>query len=115
MNRQIAIIITFLLNTFLLFSQPTLTELNSAPVPGDVFNTFEADTSLQPGAGGANVVWNFGSVLITNNQVATNFISPGATPYPNAFPAATVAQEDAGNYTYYSSDNNNYSVLGQIT
>jgi hypothetical protein len=61
----------------------TLTQVNNAPVIGDVYSTMACDSTINQGPAGAGVVWNFSNLLIRTN-VVSNFSTSAvvAAGYP---------------------------------
>src|SRR5690348_13490314 len=113
--KTLFILSAFLFSQSFLFSQPTLTQSNTAPSPGDIFITYDADTSIQPGQSGPNVNWVFNNLHIDTTMNIENFENPSATPYVNAVPGASVAEQISGSYNYMSLVNNDFVLLGQVS
>jgi hypothetical protein len=81
------------------FSQPTLTQANTAPQVGENFTFTRADWDGVAGSAGANQTWDFSDL---NNLTTTtcNFVTPGSCPSASSFPAATVASNLASGQVY---------------
>ena len=82
-------------------AQPTLEQATMTPVNGYTVS-FLYGPFLSPGNGGENQIWDFSSVVNTE-QHSILFTSPGSTPNGADFPGATVAQEvdaPSGVFTY---------------
>lgn len=80
----------------------TLTQANHAPANGNVFSTYQVDsTGVSPGAAGAGVSWNFSSVN-THSNISNNYT---ATTVNNAaYPSANIAIASSTNdLSYYNS------------
>jgi hypothetical protein len=90
------------------------------PVAGDNFSLIEADTAgVLPGAGGAGVTWNFGTLATSFGSQLDSFMAPSATPYGALFPTATIALHEvvpiAGtNYYIYYINNTVMSTYERI-
>ncbi len=93
-------------------SQPTLTQANQAPAVGNVFVSYVADTSAQPGSAGANQTWTFSSLNITSTTIVQSFVTPSSTPYASSFPAANVANSIMGSYEYLTSSSSSLILRG---
>jgi hypothetical protein len=98
-------------------AQPVLTS-SFNPVTGDHWKFHPVNTSITPGASGANVTWDFSNIHVIYNPVIGNYISPSATPYAADFPTATVAYEAKGapgSYHYYKASANKLENLGEAS
>ena len=95
-------------------SQPIIDHTVS-PIVGDVDSGCIADTvNWNPGASGANVVWDFTSLVFTiTGQV--DYISPASTPFASSFPAANIAYNELGTYAYFDAENSGYYTLGSAS
>src|SRR4051812_35688215 len=96
-------------------AQPILTQANLAPVIGDAYIQYPADTSITPGDSGANRVWTFNHLTIATTPVTLNYVSVSSTPYAATFPVSTIADDDgAGNYNYYSISSSGMVIDGRV-
>lgn len=89
----------------------TLTQANHAPANGDVFSTYQVDsTGVSPGASGAGVTWNFASVN-THSNISNNYT---ATTVNNAaYPNANISVSSSANdLSYYNSTTSIYNYWG---
>lgn len=92
-----------------LASSAQLTQANHAPTPGQNFGTYQCD-SLNPGAAGSGVVWNFATVNV-HTAILKNYIV--GTSASTVYPSANVAVGSAANNTfYYSSSATNLNYYG---
>jgi hypothetical protein len=96
-------------------AQPVLTSTNSAPKIGDVQKrqgVYSAGVTL--GSGGANVTWDYSSLLDSGSTISFNFVDPATTPFAASFPGTNVAETIAGGngYSYYKINSSVYQVLG---
>lgn len=78
-------------------AQPTLTDVNSNPVIGDMF-TWKLTNAISPGTSGANQTWNLNTLSVTSTSNYT-VVSVASTPSPASFPNANVSLSD-GSTTY---------------
>ena len=84
--------------------------MSAFPTAGQTFSLTKADTTgVQPGAGGASMTWNFGTLTAGIGVQRDSFLAPSATPYGHLFPAATIAVHEIAppstNYfIYYQND-----------
>lgn len=120
MKKQIYTIIGGLISSSVLYAQITLTQANHSPMPGDVNNLKEYDTTASIrnilDIIGNGVTWNFSNTLFSNgNSWTDTYVNPstlpGATPYTSA--GANVALSDSGGF--YKSSNTKLEYLGDIS
>ena len=64
-----------------------------------------------PGDSGANIIWDFSSLLMQELDT-TVFIDPSGTPDAADYPTANLCIDDDGDYTYIEKLNTGISVLG---
>lgn len=89
----------------------TLTQTNHAFANGDMFSTYQMDsTNISPGASGAGATWNFASVA-TRSSVVNNY---SATTSSNAnYPSAgVVVASSTANPSFYSSTSTDMKYWG---
>ena len=97
------------------FAQPILTQSMLVPVIGDTYVLYDTDTSIQAGGGGANASWTFNNLSFTYSQT-THYIDNASSPYPNAFPTASIVEETNNTqYGYLSVTASNMLNLGSIS
>lgn len=80
----------------------TLTQANHSPAAGDVFSTWQCDsTGIAAGASGAGATWNFGTI-ITHTSVVKNYsaITNTNTSYPVS---GVKVSSSLTNESYYTS------------
>jgi hypothetical protein len=84
----------------------TLTQATHAPTNGDMYSTKRADSvNIAPGAAGAGVTWNFGTLNIFNNLVANYTVMPSSTPgYPVGSQVAAASVNDQSYYVSSAAD-----------
>jgi hypothetical protein len=99
-----------ILSLFTVFSvNAQLTQANHAPVHNDMYATYQCD-SVNPGAGGANTVWNY-STIGTHSSVVKSYTAQTVST-PN-FPLANIAVASGPNNTlYYNSTSAQLSYYG---
>ncbi len=91
----------------------TLTQANSAPVPGDSF-TVNRGGYVEPGPGGAGQTWDHAD-LVSTLSVAADYVTPASTGVAGSFPGATVAQAITGvpnSYAFYAASASALVQLG---
>ncbi len=93
-------------------AQITLNVGTHAISPGDQLSTYDADTSAQPGAAGANITWNLSTLPISSTLTSVNIVAPNTTTYSSSFPTATAAAGSGTSWQYYRVSGNTYSLLG---
>ncbi|MGZ3898740.1 MAG: T9SS type A sorting domain-containing protein [Bacteroidia bacterium] len=88
-----------------------LTQANNAPANGDMYSTFQCDsTNITPGPGGASAVWNYSTIATHSSIVASYTASTGSsTTYPSANVAVTANNT---NVSYYQSSAANLKYWG---
>jgi hypothetical protein len=92
---------------------PTLTFSNTGPIPGDVFTSYNADTTgVLNGTAGANQIWNYANLVINTTTTVMNYVDPSTTPYTSSFPTATVCYTNSPLYSYMKANATEYSILG---
>jgi hypothetical protein len=90
-----------------------LTFANNGPVPGDVFTSFNCDTTgINQGSSGAGQTWNYSGLSIDTSHTVLTYVDPSTTPYFSTFPAATVAYMNGQQYSYIKANSADYSILG---
>lgn len=94
-------------------AQPTIT---SAVIPtfGDTYiSYFMEPSSLYFGDSGANVIWDFSSLVFGTDSLVSNVISPVGTPYAAAIPLSDfVVHSDSGDAYYSTGGNTRISCEG---
>lgn len=95
------------------YAQITLTSANT-PAAGDDYIAQGCDTTgMEPGNSGANVTWDFSSLLPEGEAVTEQYVSPGSTPYAASFPTATIVQNVYNSiFLYYNVTETSQSLLG---
>lgn len=95
------------------FSQiPTLTMLNTGPIPGDIFTSINADTTgVGFGTDGANQIWDYSNLIIGTDEVVENYYKPDTIKVPNS----TVVCWDESFVWYMKVDQSQYSFLTPVT
>ncbi|HUM46041.1 MAG TPA: T9SS type A sorting domain-containing protein [Chitinophagales bacterium] len=98
---------------FSLFSnaQPTITNAN-APAIGDILTSQASSSNVNAGSGGANVVWDFSSLVPSGAALSATIVDPSATPYGGNYPAANMASGSNGTYGYYQVTATEFNVVG---
>src|SRR5687768_12856587 len=72
------------------FAQVTL-QTQNIPVAGDVWgNKTISDTTIQPGSGGANQVWDFSNYFVNPTVKSEAFTVPNGTGDDPLFPTANL-------------------------
>ena len=93
-------------------AQPTLTSANF-PQVGDEFSRINANPStVLPGAAGANVFWNFASLVPTSGSNSGQYVTPSSTTLGSTFPTADVANVSGTYVTYYDVTSAQSSWIG---
>jgi hypothetical protein len=109
----------YLISLFILFiikaygQVAILTFANNGPVPGDVFTSFNADTTgVINGSPGANQSWNYSGLIIDTSKTVKNYVTSSSTPYVASFPDATVVFMNNPSYSYLKVNSSEYTILG---
>jgi len=100
--------ILLILGGFDLMAQPTFTSANEAAAGTTFTYVFVDSSTAQPGPAGANVTWDFTSVVPNGTSHTDEWIIPAGTPYAANFPGSNLVQQTidtAGNtvYLYHTS------------
>lgn len=119
MKKQLLITGTLAAGIFICQAQVTLTQSNHAPVPGDMDNRKQIDTTANIrsilGITGSGVTWDFTGTMYSNGGSFTDYyVNPSSLPgtgtYTNA--GATVALSDSGGF--YKAGSTKLEYLGDI-
>lgn len=106
-----AFTIALITGTTCLHAQSTLTNSNFSPQPGETFttNTCTVPANLSTGNGGANVTWDF-HTLVATSQSSGSFVTCSSTPECDSFPGSNLAAPNPGGpgYEYYSRDSSGF-------
>lgn len=95
------IIILLILSSAQVFSQMTLTSLNSFTV-GDHIGYAECDTNVTHGNAGANQTWNFTGIVRLDTST-TSVVASSSTPYSGQFSSSnTATSNDNTSYNYFT-------------
>jgi hypothetical protein len=95
------IIILLILSSAQVFSQMTLTSLNSFTV-GDHIGYAECDTNVTQGNAGANQTWNFTGIVRVDTSTMS-VVSSASTPYSGQFSGSNIATTpDNQSYNYFT-------------
>ncbi|MFH0895359.1 MAG: T9SS type A sorting domain-containing protein [Bacteroidota bacterium] len=98
-------------------AQPILQASNSAPVIGESFKYYVADSSsvtaimniaLQTGP---NRIWDF-SAIHKEDSINVNYFSPSSSIVGNAFPSAEIMEEEAGELSFLDITTDSMAIIG---
>lgn len=93
-------------------AQPTLTAATCNPVAGDIYIGHDLNVvSLTPGSSGANITWNYGS-LVGGALDTTTFMTCIASPYCDSFSGSNLVSFDQTDYTYLVVNATKLSAIG---
>jgi hypothetical protein len=106
--RKLYILLYITFISFALQSQPVITT-NVLPVIGDTILMSFDSTLIPAGASGANVSWDFSSILHQDFVFARVYLNPVNTPYSSTFPNAKLCRTDGIGSAYSFWDNTNPS------
>lgn len=101
-------------------AQPTFTNANSSPVPGDKYIGYGIDLTLaatpDPGPAGPNQTWSFVNWQTYPSVDTATYVSCQSTPYCDTFPSSTVAYQNSlgPNYIYYLTNSSMYETIGSF-
>ena len=99
--------------------------LNQTDLPniGDIQIMVSVDSTqgvgLSPGASGANVIWNFSSLIAGISEDTTYYENPTSTPYGSSFPSANIStkewsqNENCFGYWYYINNSLGMQTIGK--
>lgn len=105
MKKNYFVFLVLLISAEASHAQLTLTKAANEPTLGDQTGVrFYDSVSVIPKSTGAGQSWNF-SALVQNSSGATtsSFVAPSSVPASSMFPAATLVESNAGEYTFYKS------------
>lgn len=89
----------------------SLTQANHAPANNDQYMTFQCDSaSVTPGAGGAGLMWNYGSIA-TRSSVVNSYTASSTTN--TSYPGSDIAvYSSTSNISYYKSSSTELKYYG---
>lgn len=119
-KRNLILPIACLLCAQLLQAQITLSTADM-PVAGTIVNLGYPDSFdisiLALDNANANQSWDFSNLLVNPGSEPTFYLNPAETPEGGQFPTASLAStyevSDSSEYSYYLSNSNTFSTLGQ--
>lgn len=95
---SLAILIGLLVGKTL--AQPILTDANTSPVVGDVYNWVNSDFPTSTGSSGVNQTWDYSSLVATNSYTE-NAVSPSSTSTGTYFQSSNVSLDNGGIDSYF--------------
>ncbi len=88
-----------------------LTNANHSPAAGDMFSTWQCDsTAINPGASGSGVLWNF-STILTHSSVINNYTATANTNTSYPIPGVQLGSV-TNNLSYYKSSASDLKYWG---
>lgn len=88
-----------------------LTDANHSPASGDMFSTWQCDsTSINPGASGSGALWNFSSI-ITHSSVVNNYTATANANSTYPIPGVQLGSV-TNNLSYYKSTSSDLKYWG---
>lgn len=88
-----------------------LTNANHSPAAGDLFSTWQCDsTAINPGASGSGAFWNF-STILTHSSVINNYTATANTNTSYPIPGVQLGSI-ANNLSYYKSSASDLKYWG---
>ncbi len=107
--KKILLSASFILS--LAVNAQTLTQVTHAPFPGDLFSTYQCDsTTITPGSAGAGATWNYAS-LIVHSSTLLNYTGSASTN--TAYnPADVMVSSSLSNSSYFRSTNSDLKYYG---
>jgi hypothetical protein len=92
---------------------PTLYNYNIVPNIGDTQVIILADTTgITFDNTGANFIWDYSNLSITEDWAISYFLDPETTPYISFFNNSTLVGGATNYYSYYYADTNEFTRLG---
>ncbi|MEI6410371.1 MAG: T9SS type A sorting domain-containing protein [Bacteroidota bacterium] len=119
-NKITIFLFAFLFASQFLQAQITL-KTSDMPVAGTVINFSYPDSFdvsiLGLGNANANQNWNLSNLTVPPGSQPTLYVNPSSTPQGNQFPNASLSSAseltDSSDYSYFLSNSNEFSQLGQ--
>jgi hypothetical protein len=96
-----------------LFSQVTLTDLNSPSISDQETEVSINPQGITPGEAGPNQKWTFTNFVI-KDSAGDKYINPQVTPYFNTFPLSNVCLLDTC-YNYYIDNGTSFELVGVVS
>jgi hypothetical protein len=90
MKKNYLFMITFLLFSTVVISQPVITYSGNCPQVGDRYDLALFSGNINPGSAGGNQTWDFSDVTSDGTSILYA-ISPAQTPYGDYYPDANIA------------------------
>jgi hypothetical protein len=90
MKKNYFFMITFLLFSTVVISQPVITYPSNCPQVGDRYDLALFSGNINPGSAGGNQTWDFSDVTSDGTSILYA-ISPAQTPYGDYYPDANIA------------------------
>jgi len=113
--KKIYILVLSILSVNAVNAQITLTAANNLPSLGDSFTSNSYDASMtSPGNSGANITWDFSSLISTGTSTGT-LVAPSSLSDGANHPIANFASGDANTQAYLFIDNDEYSIAGAFS
>ncbi|MBL7946664.1 MAG: T9SS type A sorting domain-containing protein [Flavobacteriales bacterium] len=112
MKSNVTLVLSFFLLRGALPAQ-TLTQANSAPVPGDSY-TVQRGSYVEQGNAGTSQTWDH-SDLVSLGATSFTYVTPASTGVSSSFPGSTVALPVPGipgSYVFYNSASTGFFQLG---
>lgn len=100
---------------FILFksnAQITVTDVDVLAIGDMIYLPEDDNVSITPGSSGANVVWDFSSLDVTN-VMTWQCVDPNTTPFGSSYPNANLCVDDFGDYLYFNKTATKVELLGQ--
>ena len=119
-KNTISLLIFFAFGISGLWAQPTLTNAYFPDIGELVTSSVSSDSNaVSEGAAGANISWNFSSLLpAPGSSFTTNFQTPTGTPYEPFFPTSNICGVNfvpEAIYGYYQKTSTEFNYLGLAT
>ncbi|MBN2682571.1 MAG: T9SS type A sorting domain-containing protein [Bacteroidales bacterium] len=116
MKKNLLIIFSFLLVTSIANSQITIASEN-LPEQGVIVYLAQdslPDASIQPGAAGTDLTWDF-SALVVKSQDTMTFVNPSASPHDAAFSTDNLAALMEGDmWAYFNKSSSVFETVGVV-
>jgi hypothetical protein len=113
-SKLLALSTTFLFIISIKITAQTVLQANNIPMAGDLFgNKTITDTTIQPGSGGTNQVWDYSVYFVNPSVISEAFSVPASTGNDALFPNSNLkATSVFGGTDYYSRSINQLQYIG---
>src|SRR6185437_520019 len=110
--KSISLLVLSVCFAMILHAQGTLTGDNFNPQAGEIFISYYQNSPFpSPGNNGANVTWDF-HTLLPENADTTTYVACSSTPECDHFPGSNIVSNSDGGYGYMTANSSSLVSKG---